>query len=284
VKNPSIIVVRKRTRGGHTGHHSGAWKVAYADFVTAMMAFFLVMWLVAQSNGVRAAVAGYFRDPGIFDHQKSNGPIAGGSFQLDAEPVPRLKQDQEGVVVLVKDQETLAKTAGRLRDLLSQMPEFKRLGEQIEIQMTPEGLRIELLEANEGTFFDTGSAVLKPDTVRILTTIARELGKLENDVVLDGHTDSRPYSTTEGYSNWELSADRANAARRVMEGRGLNATQLKGVRGYADTRLRFPDASLDPRNRRVSIIVQNLHVPLAPPEVATGTDSDRHPAPPGSRP
>jgi chemotaxis protein MotB len=253
-----VIVLRKRARPAHGGHHGGAWKVAYADFVTAMMAFFLVMWLVAQSQGVRQAVAGYFKDPGIFDNQKSNGPIAGGNFQLDPKPVPRLKDSQPSNVVVVKDQDSLAHTAARLKDLLGQLPEFRKLGKQVEIQMTEDGLRIELLEAGEATFFDTGSAALKSETVAILGTIARELGHLQNNVVIEGHTDSRPYSNQDGYTNWELSADRANAARRIMEHNGLHPHQVQGVRGYADTRLRVGNAPLDPRNRRVSIIVENL--------------------------
>jgi chemotaxis protein MotB len=258
VKNPAVIIIRKPRRQAHAAAHGGAWKVAYADFVTAMMAFFLVMWLVAQSQGVRQAVAGYFKEPGIFDYQKSNGPIPGGNFQLDPKPVPRLKDSPEGSVVTAKDHESLAKTAGRLKDLLGQMPEMKKLQRQIEIQMTTDGLRIELLEAGDATFFDTGSAALKTDTVTILATIARELGRLQNNVVLEGHTDSRPYSTSDGYTNWELSADRANAARRIMERNGLHPHQVKGVRGYADTWLRVGDKPLDPRNRRVSIIVENL--------------------------
>jgi len=258
VKHPAVIVLRKRARVTHGGHHGGAWKVAYADFVTAMMAFFLVMWLVAQSQGVRQAVAGYFKDPGIFDHQKSNGPIAGGNFQLDPTPVPRLKEGQPSNAVVMKDHDSLAQTASRLKDLLGQLPEFRKLRKQVEIQMTQDGLRIELLEAGESTFFDTGSAALKGETVAILGTIARELGHLQNDVVIEGHTDSRPYSKQDGYTNWELSADRANAARRIMERNGLQPHQVQGVRGYADTRLRVADAPLDPRNRRVSIIVENL--------------------------
>jgi chemotaxis protein MotB len=278
MKNPSVIIIRKPRKGGHAGHHGGAWKVAYADFVTAMMAFFLVMWLVAQSQGVREAVAGYFKDPGIFDHQKSNGPIAGGNFQLDPNPPPRLRETQPAPAVMVKDQETLEKTAGRLRDLLSQLPEFKRLGKQIEIQLTPEGLRIELLETNDSTFFDSGSATLKLETVHILSVIARELAKLQNDLILEGHTDSRGYANVEGYSNWELSADRANAARRVMERAEDLRQRVKGVRGYADTRLRFAEQPLDPRNRRVSIIVQNLQTSLTAKDLLSrietrGTDA-----------
>ncbi len=258
MKNPSVVIIKKPRRAGHHGHHGGAWKVAYADFVTAMMAFFLVMWLVGQSQGVRQAVAGYFRDPGIFDHQKSNGAIPGGEVPFDSTAPPKLRVTDEGAVIQVHDLETLAKTAGRLKDLLGAMPEFKRLGSQIEIELTPEGLRVQLLETSDGAFFDTGSAVLKPETERILATISRELGSLTNHVIVEGHTDARPYSHNDRYTNWELSADRANAARRAMERAGLRRGQIQGVRGFADTRLRVTGDPFDARNRRVSIIVQNL--------------------------
>ncbi len=265
MKNPSVVIIKKPRRGGHHAHHGGAWKVAYADFVTAMMAFFLVMWLVGQSQGVRQAVAGYFRDPGIFDHQKSNGAIPGGEPPFDTTAPPKLRVTDEGHVIQVHDIETLAKTAGRLKDLLGAMPEFQRLGSQIEIELTPEGLRVQLLETSEGAFFDTGSAVLKPETERILATIARELGTLRNHVILEGHTDARPYAqTADRYSNWELSADRANAARRAMERAGLAPGQVQGVRGFADTRLRLTNDPFDARNRRVSIIVQNLDLTRSP--------------------
>ena len=284
MKNPSVIIVKKPKRGDHGGHHGGAWKVAYADFVTAMMAFFLVMWLVAQSQGVRQAVAGYFKDPGIFDYQKGNAPIAGGGVPFDPKPVPRLKDSPEGVTIVVKDQETLAKTAGKLKDMLGQIPEFRKLGKQVDIQLTAEGLRIELLESGEGTFFDTGSPTPKPETERILAAVAAELGKLANHIVLEGHTDSRRYSNGTGYTNWELSADRANAARRVMERNGLRQDQVQGVRGYADTRLRVLDGPLDARNRRVSIIVQSFEAEKALSAIlgaaAAGAEG-RTPTPPG---
>jgi chemotaxis protein MotB len=265
VKNPSVIIVKKPKRGGHGGHHGGAWKVAYADFVTAMMAFFLVMWLVAQSNAVKAAVAGYFTDPGIFDQQKSNGVIAGGEMRLDADrPTP--PDDQ----VRIDSREALERAAERLRTALGAIPEFKALEHQIEIQLTPEGLRIELVEKNEATFFDSGSATLKPETERILGAISAELGKLTNDVVIEGHTDSLPYSKSRTYTNWELSADRANAARRVMEQLGLQHGQIQAVRGFADRRLRIASAPFDSRNRRVSIVVQHMHMRS---DAASGAES-----------
>jgi chemotaxis protein MotB len=226
-----------------------------------MMAFFLVMWLVAQSSAVKNAVAGYFKDPGIFDHEKSNGVIPGGELKLDPDQPP----GQADAAMQLQDRAALERAAGRLKEVLGGMPEFEKLQEQIEIHLTPEGLRIELVERNESTFFDSGSATLKAETERILGTIATELGKLENTVVIEGHTDSTPYTKTQGYTNWELSADRANAARRVMERLGLHQGQIQAVRGFADRRLRTQDQPYDPRNRRVSIVVQNLDGPLPTP-------------------
>ena len=249
MKAQPIVIVRKARRDDHSGHHGGAWKVAYADFVTAMMAFFLVMWLVTQSQAVKQSVGGYFRDPGVFEYQKGNSLVPMGDIKGGPEA--------PGAQAKGADRETLDEAAGRLKEVLGQMPEFRRLSGQIEIQVTKEGLRVELLEANDATFFDTGSATLKPETEHILAAIAKELGGLENAVVMEGHTDSRPYSRADGYSNWELSADRANAARRVMERNGLKAHQVRGVRGYADTRLLMAEDAFNSRNRRVSIVVQS---------------------------
>ena len=254
MKNPSVIIIKKVKKGGHGGHHGGAWKVAYADFVTAMMAFFLVMWLVAQSNAVKAAVAGYFKDPGVFDYEKSTGMVPGGP-QAPLNPDAPQVRVTKNEISAAEGKKALENMAKRVHAVLESMPEFKKLGKQIQMQVTPEGLRIELMEGAEATFFDSGSAQLKTDTVRLLGAIAKELGQVPNDIVLEGHTDSQPYSAANGYSNWELSADRANAARRIMERTGLGEHQVKGVRGYAATRPRLPEAPLDSRNRRVSIVV-----------------------------
>jgi chemotaxis protein MotB len=251
---PTIVI--KKPRKKHHGAHGGAWKVAYADFVTAMMAFFLVMWLVGQNKGVKSAVASYFRNPGIFEHDRSTAPIAGGDMHIDpqahSQPPPNPEQ------LLEEEKALLERTAKRIRQLLDTNPDLKRLQKQIEIQITREGLRIELLEGDSPTFFASGSAALTPGTERVLALIAHELGKLKNPVQVEGHTDSRPYAATNGYTNWELSADRANAARRAMEKGGLHEGQVHGIRGFADTSLRVPEKPLDPRNRRVTVIVQHL--------------------------
>jgi chemotaxis protein MotB len=249
-KGQPVIIVKKKGHGGH-GHHGGAWKVAYADFVTAMMAFFLVMWLVGQSPQVKAAVGGYFRDPGVFETTKGGGVLPGSTVGLKdsgvTPPPDSVKQAQE----------VLERAAEHLREALQKVPALKALEDRIEITVTPEGLRIELLENEKNSFFAVGSAQLLPETVELLGVIAKELSPLGNKVALEGHTDSRPYGSRNGYTNWDLSTDRANSARRAMESHGLREGQVDAIRGFADTRLRYPDDSLDPRNRRISIVVQS---------------------------
>jgi chemotaxis protein MotB len=253
-KGEPVIIVRKKA--AHHGHHGGAWKVAYADFVTAMMAFFLVMWIVGQSKDVKSNIAGYFRDPGVFDYQKSKGILPGGGT-LGAVPggAPEAVH-KPSPEALAHERALLAQAADHIRTSLTSTPEFGSLRDQIELSVTAEGLRIELVERSGSSFFDSGSAALRGESERILTVIARELGALDYDVVVEGHTDSRPYVSNERYGNWELSTDRANAARRIMERGGLKRGQVRAVRGYADTDLHLAD-SLDPRNRRVSIVVRS---------------------------
>lgn len=256
MKPSQPIIIVKKNRGGHGGHHGGAWKVAYADFVTAMMAFFLVMWLVGASPEVKKSVAGYFRDPGVFDFEKSTGMMAGGMTGIDEGRAPETVQQADAAALTVERQRMQA-AAERIRDSLADAPELEQLRDQIEFQVTSEGLRIELLEKDGSSFFDSGSAILRGESVRILSIIGRELGTMTNDVVVEGHTDSRPFGAGHSYSNWELSADRANAARRVMEAVGLNPGQVQSVRGFAATQLRLPDEPMDSRNRRVSIVVRS---------------------------
>jgi chemotaxis protein MotB len=251
-KGQPVIIVKKKGHGGH-GHHGGAWKVAYADFVTALMAFFLVMWLVGQSPQVKAAVAGYFRHPGVFDTTRGGGVLPGGVEGLKETGVtPSAVPDN-----VHQARRVLEQAAENLRQALQKVPALKALEDRIEITVTEEGLRIELLENDKDNFFAVGSAQLMPQTVELLGVIAKELSTLGNGIAVEGHTDSRAYASSNGYSNWELSTDRANAARRTMEGQGLRQRQIDAVRGFADTNLRYPDDPLDPRNRRVSIVVRS---------------------------
>jgi len=248
VKGSQVVIVKRVAQQGHGGYHGGSWKVAYADFVTALMAFFLVMWLVAQGQPVRQAVGGYFRNPGVFDYEKSNSLVPGADVKGGLEAPSAAK---------AREREALNEAAAHLKTVLANVPDFQKLNRQIEIDVTNEGLRVELLEANDATFFDTGSSAPLPETERVLATIAAELGKLENHVIIEGHTDSRPYLRSDGYGNWELSTDRANAARRVMEANGLYDNQVQAVRGYANTRLLLPGEPMNSRNRRVSIVVES---------------------------
>ncbi|MGH9374427.1 MAG: flagellar motor protein MotB [Vicinamibacterales bacterium] len=259
MKPDQIIIVKKKGHGRH-GHHGGAWKVAYADFVTAMMAFFLVMWIVAQSAATRAAVASYFRDPGVFDTTAQQGVLSGDARGANVEDMP---------VQVEQARSILEQAAVELRKALERMPEFAALKDNVEIQLTAEGLRIELLETERDGFFEVGSSRLKPESIALLTVIAGQIGKLSNKVAIEGHTDSRPYHSADVFSNWELSSDRANGARREMQLHGLSPGQVEAVRGYADTRLRFADTPLDARNRRISILVRRQDrfdpaEPLAP--------------------
>jgi len=230
-----IIIVKKK--GGHGGHHGGAWKVAYADFVTAMMALFIVLWLMNSSKQVQEAVGGYFKDPtGTSKKVGSNMTGSGENFTLTRDNMPRLKE--------------------QLQQAIRQMSDFEKLKSHIAMTVTAEGLRIELSESASGTFFDSGSAKLNGDGSELLVTLAQEMGKLPNKISIEGHTDSKPYAPSAVYGNWELSADRANAARRIMQANGVHLDQVIQVRGFADQRLRKPEAPMDPSNRRISLIVQ----------------------------
>jgi chemotaxis protein MotB len=253
--NHPIIVVRRIKK--HGGHHGGAWKVAYADFVTAMMAFFLVMWLAAQDSRIRQAVAGYFQQPGLLPHELSNSIVASGQGGIDANGMPTLIQKKPDGM-LEAEQRALVAAAEHIKEQMLKTPDFASLRDQVEFSVTSEGLRVELTDHPGSSFFNTGSSVLLGETVSILQVIAAEVGKLKNDVVIEGHTDSQPYVKGTAMTNWELSADRANAARRVMVTSGLREGQLRAVRGFADQDLRIKDNPTDARNRRVSIVVRSL--------------------------
>ena len=270
MKKEQPVIIIKKVAGGHGGHHGGAWKVAYADFVTAMMAFFLVMWLVSQKQEVKAAVGGYFRDPGAFDAAVAAGILPGGKTGIEpggaptVQPPEQLREEQE--------KQKLATAAERIKEKLSEGAEFASLRDQIELSITAEGLRIELIDKSGSSFFDSGSALLRGESVRVLGLIAGEVGTLQNDMFIEGHTDSRPYTDVQ-YTNWELSADRANAARRVMMRDGIKASQLKGVRGFADTQLHIATAPMDARNRRVSILVRSQVAATSEQVAATINDT-----------
>jgi chemotaxis protein MotB len=232
-----IIVIKKVS--GHGGHHGGAWKVAYADFVTAMMALFIVLWLMSSSEPVKKAISGYFLDPSGTGTQTGSG----------------LSGTGEGLSVKADDLDHLK---DNIEQAMKKMPALEALKEQIEMTVTGEGLRIELLESEKDSFFERGSPGPSGNGEKVLVMLAGQLGKLPNALLIEGHTDSHPFVGRPAYSNWELSADRANAARRLMMDHGLRANQVKQIRGYADEHLRKPEAPDDASNRRISVLVQYL--------------------------
>jgi chemotaxis protein MotB len=247
-----IIIIKKK--GGHGGHHGGAWKVAYADFVTAMMALFIVLWLLNTSKPVREAIAGYFKDP------------SGTAGKLGT------TIEGKGEVVVAPKKEDMDKLKQELEKAISQMPDFDKLRDQIEITVTAEGLRIELLESATGTFFNIGSSEPNGNGRELLLLLAGELGKLPNKISIEGHTDAKPFSGHHtNYGNWELSTDRANSARRLMQQDGLGQQQVAQVRGFADQLLRKPKDPFDPSNRRISMIVAYLDAQ----DKAEGTTAER---------
>jgi chemotaxis protein MotB len=258
---PPIIIIKKK--GGHAGHHGGAWKVAYADFVTAMMALFIVLWLLSSSADVKKAVAGYFRDPK--GHGKQVGTAMGGTGET---------------VTLTKS--SMDQLKDKLEQAIKKSPQFEKIKDFVEMTITGEGLRIELLETEKGMFFETGKAVPTPTGRELLEKLAHELGAMKNTLLVEGHTDAAPYQGQD-YSNWELSADRANAARKIMQESGLRVDQVTQVRGFADQQLRQPDKPDSPSNRRVSIIVQFLQVPESQPaeEGAAGHEEGKAAKNPG---
>ena len=231
------IILKKTT--GHAGHHGGAWKVAYADFVTAMMALFIVLWMMNASKQVQEAVGGYFKDPRGFAKVVGTNKNGAGDFvALKKEDMQKLKED--------------------LLRSIHHLDPLDKLKNQIEITITQEGLRIELMESAKGTFFDSGSTKPTPALNELLQVLSQELGKLPNNISIEGHTDSKPYTGMKNYDNWDLSSDRANEARRIMQADGVRPGQVSQVRGFADQRLRLPQKPEDPSNRRISVVVQYL--------------------------
>jgi chemotaxis protein MotB len=250
-ETPEIIIINKKS--SHGGHHGGAWKVAYADFVTGMMALFIVLWLMNASKPIQTAVGGYFKDP----HGTTKMTGVGKGPTTPPLPAPTNTQDMQ------KLKEQIAKS-------IQSIDPKNKLKNQIEITITPEGLRIDLMESAKGTFFELGNAAPTPALRELLQVLSPELGKLPNKISIEGHTDATPYSGGKAYDNWDLSCGRANEARRIMQGEGLGGQQISQVRGFADQRLRLPLRPNDPSNRRISLIVLYLVTGNSPAALPQG--------------
>jgi len=233
---PVIIIKRKKVV--HASHHGGAWKVAYADFVTAMMALFIVLWLLSSSEQVQKAVGGYFTDPKGKGKDVGNGLRGTGSESLS------VRQDD------------MSKLKDKLSQAVKDTASLQAIKEHVVMTVVGEGLRVELIEDEKGMFFESGSPVPTQYGKELLGVLAAEIGRLPNRVTMEGHTDSKPFNGDGNYTNWELSADRANAARRFMHEHGMRDDQVTQVRGFADESLRNPANPEDASNRRVTLIIQ----------------------------
>jgi chemotaxis protein MotB len=245
---PQVIIKKVRAHGG--GHHGGAWKVAYADFVTTMMALFIVLWAAGQDTKVRQAIASYFRNPTGVPNGQSGGVLPASAGVVGQAGAPE-RPSQGG-----DDPDALYGAANQIREKIENDTDLRGLREQVQMKVTPEGLRIELVERDGSLFFEVGSAQVKPAMTQLLSVITSVLRPLPNELTVEGHTDVRQYSRERvGYGNWELSSDRANSARRVLEAAGLPAPRIRRVIGFAEHDLLLPDRPLDAQNRRVSIVV-----------------------------
>jgi chemotaxis protein MotB len=245
-----IVIVKKIVKG-HAAHHGGAWKVAYADFVTAMMALFMVLWLLSQTDQeTRSELSEYFRT-GVFSGAPSilNG---GSGIQNKA------FFDVVGASHTQPEQVAFERVSLAVRAQLTQMagedPQIKEAGDQIKVSVTEEGLLIQILDGGQNLLFDLSSAELKPKLIEILARIAPVLARLDNQIQVHGHTDARPFPAGSGRSNWQLSFERADRARAVLEKNGLRTGQISGVFAHGATALMKPDEPFAPENRRLSIL------------------------------
>src|SRR6187551_3042208 len=246
---PRIIIIKKK--GGHAAHHGGAWKVAYADFVTAMMAFFMVLWLVSQTDQeTRTELSDYFRT-GVFTGAPS---ILNGGSGIQS----RGYFDVVGSSHTQPEQVSFERVSLAVRSKISQMisedPGLKDIRDQIKVSVTEEGLLIQILDGGQNLLFDSSSAELKPKLVEILGKIAPVLARLSNQIQVHGHTDARPFPTGSGRSNWQLSFERADRARAILERTGLRTGQVSGVFAHGATALMKPEEPFAAENRRLSIL------------------------------
>lgn len=238
---PRVII--KKAKGHHGGHHGGAWKVAYADFVTAMMALFLVLWLLGASNSKeKAVIAHYFREPGVFSGSRGVIPQGG--------------EDKLGSGIIQAP--TMDTIHAHIKENLAGLKDLVSIEDQVPITITPEGILIEMIDKEKQAFFELNSAQIKPIMRKILQAISKELKDTSNKLVIAGHTDARGFHNDSFYSNWELSSARALNTRRDLEEFGIASERFEQVVGFADRKLRVPSDPLASENRRISILIKKL--------------------------
>ena len=240
--NDRPIIIIKKVKG-HAAHHGGAWKVAYADFVTAMMALFLVLWILGNSNSKeKAVIAHYFREPGVFTGSRG--------------VIPRGGEDKLGAGIIQAASMEVLRAA--LKDGFSGLKELVGAEDQVPITITEDGILIEIIDKDKQAFFELSSAIIKPTMRKILELIVKEIKGTPNKLAISGHTDARPYHDDSFYSNWELSSARALNTRHILQQLGLPSERFEQVTGYADRKLRVPDNPLSSENRRISILIKKL--------------------------
>lgn len=293
-KRPIIII--KKVKKVEGGHHGGAWKVAYADFVTAMMAFFLLLWLLnVTTDEQKELISSYFAlaDPRISESTSGSGGVMGGQTMSeegamtdDKTPVSQQRTPAEGVgredgqdgidparltereldaELERRDTQTFKETEDKLREAIESVPDLRELSQNLLVDMTPEGLRIQIVDQEGKPMFELGSARPLPEAEKLLRLIAQVVRDLPNKISIRGHTDSKPYGRDISYGNWELSADRANASRRIMLGSALDPARIENIQGKADRDHLVPNDPENARNRRISIILLKQSVaPVAP--------------------
>lgn len=300
------IIIKKIKKGGH-GHHGGAWKVAYADFVTAMMAFFLLLWLLnATTEEQKAGLADYFSPASVSNPNSGSGGVLGGvTISVDGNqvsaggpseggatlPIPPaaerareitgeetdaeepvveetglresnsddaqqdVNEDSVDELLAKREQEQFEAAEEALRDAIEAVPDLEALQDNLLIEQTPEGLRIQLIDQEGFAMFASGSAKANEQLVQLIGLIAEVVTQMPNKLSISGHTDSVPYPEAHDYTNWELSSDRANAARRLLINAGVDRSRVANVQGRADTEPLLPEDTTDPSNRRIGIVL-----------------------------
>lgn len=261
------IIIRRKKAARHA-HHGGAWKIAFADFMTALMALFLVLWVLSNaSNKDKEAIAEYFSTPLVVAMSKgdrsssSNSAIPGGGPDARFSEGERALQTPRPSRFSEDERRHLESLKQRLDNAVDHDPQLRELKQQIAIELSPEGLRVQLLDTDKRPMFELGSANVAPYLRKLLRTFAPVLNELPNRIQISGHTDSHPYPGGDtGYNNWDLSADRAKASRQELVAGGLDSDKLLRVSGMAD-RIRFHGAGpYDAANRRIEIIVLDNRV------------------------
>ncbi|HRK20293.1 MAG TPA: flagellar motor protein MotB [Fimbriimonadaceae bacterium] len=249
--NTPIIVKKKKIIAA--GHHGGSWKVAYADFVTAMMAFFMVMWIMGMSAETRSMVAGYFNDPLGF---MKNPPKSRSPFATPGSPNPKPTSGTSGPSEekVASEQLELKEIANQFQEALAKDVDLKELSKHVQVDITEKGLRIELMESAGAVFFESGRDVIRPQAMQLISKIGPILGRSGRPIIVEGHTDAAPYPSTV-YSNWELSSDRATSMRQALTRFGVPLKQFVEVRGFADKQLKNPGNPLHFSNRRVTVFL-----------------------------